>query len=170
MEKNEVSSIFWKPKYTQLENEEPSTPVKGPAINYNGSVNLKCDHPLRAFALSLVSLTHGRAFGIKGLSWGRGGYGRVLHFFSALDREILRYCGVSQIFMPYLCNCGLEFWYCGISKHAEVFVLGSAILSIVMSNFSISLCSVTVFCIPLAALQFFFAHASTSSTRPGLIV
>ena len=30
--RNQVSSIFWKPKYTQLENEEPSTPVKGPAI------------------------------------------------------------------------------------------------------------------------------------------
>ena len=32
-ENNQVSSIFWKPKYTQLENEEPSTPAKGPAIN-----------------------------------------------------------------------------------------------------------------------------------------
>ena len=31
--KKQVSCIFWKPKYTQLENEEPSTPVKGPAIN-----------------------------------------------------------------------------------------------------------------------------------------
>ena len=29
----QVPCIFWKPKYTQLENEEPSTPVKGPAIN-----------------------------------------------------------------------------------------------------------------------------------------
>ena len=29
---NQGSSIFWKPKYTQLENEAPSTPVKGPAI------------------------------------------------------------------------------------------------------------------------------------------
>ena len=33
LEKNQVSSIFWKPKYTQLENEEPSPPVKGSAIN-----------------------------------------------------------------------------------------------------------------------------------------
>ena len=33
---NQVSGIFWKPKYFQLENEAPSTPVKGPAINYNG--------------------------------------------------------------------------------------------------------------------------------------
>ena len=33
---NQVSGIFWKPKYIQLENEAPSTPVKGPAINYNG--------------------------------------------------------------------------------------------------------------------------------------
>ena len=32
-EKNQVSSIFWKPKYNQLENEAPSTLVKGPAIN-----------------------------------------------------------------------------------------------------------------------------------------
>ena len=27
----QVSCICWKPKYTQLENEEPSPPVKGPA-------------------------------------------------------------------------------------------------------------------------------------------
>ena len=33
-EKKKKTSIlyFWKPKYTQLENEEPSTPVEGPAI------------------------------------------------------------------------------------------------------------------------------------------
>ena len=30
--KKQVSCILWKPKYTQLENEEPSPPVKGPAI------------------------------------------------------------------------------------------------------------------------------------------
>ena len=49
--------------------------------------------------------------------------------------------------------------------------IGSAIFSMVVSNFSISLCSVTVFRIPLAALQwFFFAHAYTSATRPALIV
>ena len=34
--KKQVSCIFWKPKYTQLENEEPSTPVKGCAINQMG--------------------------------------------------------------------------------------------------------------------------------------
>ena len=33
---NQVSGIFWKTKYIQLENEAPSTPVKGPKINYNG--------------------------------------------------------------------------------------------------------------------------------------
>ena len=32
----QVPCIFWKPKYTQLENEEPSTPVKGWAINQMG--------------------------------------------------------------------------------------------------------------------------------------
>ena len=32
----QVPCIFWKPKYTQLENEEPSTPVKGCAINQMG--------------------------------------------------------------------------------------------------------------------------------------
>ena len=70
-EKNQVSSIFWKQKYTQLENETPSTPVKGPAINYNGSVNLKRDHPLWEFALPLGTLTHSGTFVIKRLS--RGG-------------------------------------------------------------------------------------------------
>ena len=34
--KKQVPCIFWKPKYTQLENEEPSTPVKGCAINQMG--------------------------------------------------------------------------------------------------------------------------------------
>ena len=61
-EKNQVSSIFWKPKYTQLENEAPSTPVKGPAIIYNGLVSLKRDHPLWAIALPLGTLTYGGAF------------------------------------------------------------------------------------------------------------
>ena len=36
--KKQVSCIFWKPKYTQLENEEPSTPVKGCAINQMGQL------------------------------------------------------------------------------------------------------------------------------------
>ena len=37
MEKtNKYPVFFWKPKYTQLENEEPSTPVKGCAINQMG--------------------------------------------------------------------------------------------------------------------------------------
>ena len=87
----------------------------------------------------------------------RGGLSIVeVYIFSALHWESLRYCGVWQIFMRYLCNCGLEFWYCGLSKPAEVFVIGSGIFSMVVSNFSISLCSVTVFRIPLAALQWFF--------------
>ena len=104
------------------------------------------------------------------LSWGGE---RIVEFyiFSALHWEILRYGGVSQIFVLYFCNCGLEFWYCGISKHVEVFVIGSAMFSVVVSNFSISLCGVMVFRIPLAAIQsFFFAHAYTSATRPALIV
>ena len=98
---------------------------------------------------------HRGAFGIKRLS--RGGESIVeFYIFSALHWESLRYGDVSQIFVRYLCNCGLEFWYCGISKHAEVFVIGSGIFSMVVSNFSISLCSVTVFRILLAALQSFF--------------
>ena len=98
---------------------------------------------------------HREAFGIKRLS--RGGESIVeFYIFSALHWESLRYSGVWQIFMRYLCNCGLEFWYCGISKHAEVFVIGSGIFSMVVSNFSISLCSVTVFRTPLVALQSFF--------------
>ena len=76
-------SIFWKPKYTQLGNEAPSTPVKGPAINYNGSVNLKCDRPLWEFAFPLGTLTHGGVFGINCLS--RGGESMVqFYIFSAL--------------------------------------------------------------------------------------
>ena len=111
---------------------------------------------------------HRGAFGIKRLS--RGGESIVeFYIFSALHWESLRYC-VWQIFMRYFCNCGLEFWYCGISKHAEFFVIGSAIFSMVVSNFSIFHCSVTVFGIPLAALQLFFAHAYTSATRPAFIV
>ena len=154
-EKNQVSSLFWKPKYTQLENEAPSTKVKGPQKNYNRSVNLKCDHPLWEFALRRGNVARGEAFGIKRLS--RGGESIVkFYIFSALHWEILRYGGVWQIFMRYLCNCALEFWYCGISKDVEVFVIGWAIFSTVVSNFSISPCSVTVFHIPQAALQPFF--------------
>ena len=113
---------------------------------------------------------HRGAFGIKRLS--RGGESIVeVYIFSALHWESLRYYCVWQIFMRYLCNCGLEFWYCGISKHAEFFVIGWAIFSMVVSNFPIFLCGVTVFGIPLAALQsFFFAHAYTSATRPALKV
>ena len=48
--------------------EEPSTPVKGPAIIYNGLVNLKRDHPLWAIALPLGTLTYSGAFRIKRLS------------------------------------------------------------------------------------------------------
>ena len=50
------------------------------------------------------------------------------------------------------------------------YVIGSAIFSTVVSNFSIFPCGVTVFGIPLAALQSFFAHAYISPTRPALIV
>ena len=73
--------------------------------------------------------------------------------------------------MRYICNCALLILYCGISKHVEVFVIGSAIFSTVVLNFSISLCVVTVFRIPQAALQslFFFAHAYTPATRPALV-
>ena len=107
------------------------------------------------FALPRGTLIHCWVFGIKCLS--RGGESIVeFYIFSTLHWEILRYCSVWQIFVRYLCNCGLEFWYWGNSKHVEFFVIGSAIFSMVVSNFSISLCSVTVFRIPLAALQWFF--------------
>ena len=46
-------------------------PVKGPAISYSGSVNLKCDHPLWVFALPRGTVAPGGAFGIKRLSRGR---------------------------------------------------------------------------------------------------
>ena len=113
---------------------------------------------------------HRGAFGINRLS--RGGESIVeCYILSPYIEKVCRrhYC-VCQIFMRYFCNCGLEFWYCGISKHAEFFVIGSAIFSMVVSNCSIFHCSVTVFGIPLAALQsfFFFAHAYTSATRLAL--
>ena len=98
---------------------------------------------------------HRGAFGIKRLSWGGESIVEV-YIFSALHWESLRYYCVWQIFMRYFCNCGLEFWYCGISKHVEFFVIGSAIFSMVVSNFSIFHCGVTVFRISLAALQSFF--------------
>ena len=73
---------------------------------------------------------HRGAFGIKRLS--RGGESIVeFYIFSALQWESLRYYCVSQIFMRYLRNCGLQFWYCGITKHAEFFMIGSAIFSMV---------------------------------------
>ena len=98
---------------------------------------------------------HRGAFGIKRLS--RGGESIVeVYIFSALHWESLRYYCVWQIFMRYLCNCGLEFWYCGISKHAEFSVIGSTIFNIDVSNCSIFLCGFTVFGKPLAALQSFF--------------
>ena len=72
--------------------------------------------------------------------------------------------------MRYLRNCGLEFRYCGIAKQAEFLVIGWAIFSMVVSNYSIFLRGFTVFGIPLAALQSFFPHAYTSVTRPALMV
>ena len=63
--------IFGNRNTRNWKKEAHSTPVKGPAINYNGSVNMKRDHPLWAFALPLGTLTHGGVFGIKCLS--RGG-------------------------------------------------------------------------------------------------
>ena len=128
--------------------------MKGPAINYNGSVNLKCDYPLCVFTLPRGTVAPGGAFAIKRLS--PGGASIVeFYIFGALHWEISRYGGLWQIFMRYLCNCAVQFWYCGISKHVEAFVIGSAIFSIIVLNFSISFCSVTVFRIPLAALQSF---------------
>ena len=50
------------------------------------------------------------------------------------------------------------------------YVVRSAIFSMVVSKFSIFPCGITVFSIPLAALQSFFAHAYISPTRPALIV
>ena len=99
---------------------------------------------------------HCGAFGFKRLS--RGGKSTVeVYIFSALHWESLRYYCFWQILMRYLRNCGLEFWYCGISKHAEFLVIGWAIFSMVVSNYSIVVRGFTVFGIPLAALQSFFS-------------
>ena len=98
---------------------------------------------------------HRGVFGINRLS--RGGNVKVeVYIFSALHWESLRYYCVWQIFMRYLRNCGLEFWYCGNSKQAEFLVIGWAIFSMVVSNYSIFLRGFTAFSIPLAALQSFF--------------
>ena len=136
-----------------LETEIHST-RKRRTLNSSGR---PCNNLKWVFALPRGTLIHCGVFGIKCLS--RGGESIVeFYIFSTLHWEILRYGGVWQIFVRYLCNCGLEFWYWGNSKHVEFFVIGSAIFSMVVSNFSISLCSVTVFRIPLAALQSFFLH------------
>ena len=50
------------------------------------------------------------------------------------------------------------------------YVIRSALFSMVVSKFSIFPCGITVFGIPLAALQSFFAHAYISPTRSALIV
>ena len=147
--------------------------MKNPHLRWKGLQSTKMSQliwsvtiPFRHLRFLFYPLHRG-AFGIKRLS--RGGESIVeFYIFSALHWESLRYSGVWQIFMRYLCNCGLEFWYCGISKHAEVFVIGSGIFSMVVSNFSISLCSVTVFRIPLAALQCFFLHMRIPMTQDRL--
>ena len=109
---------------------------------------------------------HCGAFAIKRLS--RGGKSTVeVYIFSALHWESLRYYCVWQIFMRYLRNCGLELWYCGISKHAEFLVIGWAIFSMVVSNYSIFLRGFTVFGIPLAALQSFFSACVYFSYKTG---
>ena len=130
---------------------------------------MKCDHRLLAFALPLGTLTHGAVFGIKCLS--RGGEStEEFYIFSVLHWEILRYCGVWQIFMRYLCNCSLEFWYCGIFKHADFLLLARRFLArLKLSNFSIFLFLVTEFSIPLAAPIaapiFIFERAYTSTAK-----
>ena len=75
--------------------------------------------PLGIYVVSrLFCLLHRGPFRIKRLS--RGGESIVeFYISSALHWESLRYYCVCQIFMRYLRNCGLEIWYCGISKHAE---------------------------------------------------
>ena len=153
MEKTNKYPVFYGNRNTL--NSKTKTPMKGCAINQMGpyiwSVTIPFGY-LRCLDVLLPIVGY-----LESNVLARGGESIVeVYIFSALHWESLGYCGVWQIFMRYLCNCGLEFWYCGISKHAEVFVIGSGIFSIVVSNFSISLCSVTVFRIPLAALQCFF--------------
>ena len=144
--------------------------MKGPAIKYNGSVNLKCDHLLWALALPLGTLTHGGVFEIKCLS--RGGESiEEFYIFSALHWEILRYCSVWQIFMRYLCNCGLEFWYCGISKRAKFFVIGDFWHGFVeIVDFSLLCYGVRYTPSRSNLFFFFFAYAYFSTTRPASIV
>ena len=73
----QVPCILWKPKYTQLENEDADERV---CNKPNGSVYLKRDHPLWVFALPRRTLTHCWVFGIKCFGSGRGEYSRGLHF------------------------------------------------------------------------------------------
>ena len=73
--------------------------MKGPAINCNGSVNLKCDHPLWAFALPLGTLTHGGVFGIKCLSRGR----ESIEEFTFLAPYIEKFCGI-VVFGKFSCG------------------------------------------------------------------
>ena len=110
--------------------------MKNPHLRWKGLQSTKMSQliwsvtiPFRHLRFLFYPLHRG-AFGIKRLS--RGGESIVeFYIFSALQWESLRYYCVSQIFMRYLRNCGLQFWYCGITKHAEFFMIGSAIFSMV---------------------------------------
>ena len=73
--------------------------MRGPAINYNGSVNLKRDHPLWEFALPLGTLTHGGTFVIKRLS--RGGETIVECYI--LSPYIEKVCGII-VFAKFSCG------------------------------------------------------------------
>ena len=100
--------------------------MKNPHLRWKGLQSTKMSQliwsvtiPFRHLRFLFYPLHRG-AFGIKRLS--RGGESIVeFYIFSALHWESLRYYWVWQIFMRYFCNCGLEFWYCGITKHAEFF-------------------------------------------------
>ena len=103
--------------------------MKNPHLRWKGLQSTKMSQliwsvtiPFRHLRFLFYPLHRG-AFGIKRLS--RGGESIVeFYIFSALQWESLRYYCVSQIFMQYLRNCG-------ITKHAEFFMIGSAFFSMV---------------------------------------
>ena len=103
--------------------------MKNPHLRWKGLQSTKMSQLIWSVTISFRHLRflfyplHRGAFGIKRLS--RGGESIVeFYIFSALQWESLRYYCVSQIFMQYLRNCG-------ITKHAEFFMIGSAFFSMV---------------------------------------
>ena len=129
--------------------------MKETVINCNGSVKLKCDHPLWAFTLSLGTLTYGGTLEIKRLSCG----GQSIVEFYVFSVLLWQICRIS-VFGKFSCGTYVIVIFNSnivvFLNMRNFFVIGLGDFSMVVSNFSISLCSVTVFRTPLVALQSFF--------------